>query len=316
MKKKFEILIVAVILTSLLSGLVIVNNSHNKAYEPTSLLQNNGTNNMLNTTEMSIFQNAVEEEAVTLDISLIISYTIKNGKLILEQKPVLKNKVYIDYQNNVAIHEKILKLIKSIIPSKYFKLIQHLEITTDGKGNMEALVTQTNVEKDKWLITIDIADALNDEGLFDEKKIVGVLIHEFAHILTLNNTQVEHREANNDDKTLIMDVGVAKEISYLNQFYNQFWVDIYDRFNEIKQLKDQDKLYIELEQFNKKYRSRFVNEYAQSDITEDIAETFRLFVLEEKPQGKTVVEEKILFFYSFKELVQMREDIRKALALK
>ncbi len=42
---------------------------------------------------------------------------------------------------------------------------------------------------------------------------------------------------------------------------------------------------------------------------EDIAESWTHFVLQPKPAGDTVSEKKVLFFYDFPELVELREEI-------
>ncbi len=44
---------------------------------------------------------------------------------------------------------------------------------------------------------------------------------------------------------------------------------------------------------------------------EDIAESFLHFVWEDKPKGRTIAEQKILFFYDFDELIKIREEIRR-----
>jgi hypothetical protein len=60
-----------------------------------------------------------------------------------------------------------------------------------------------------------------------------------------------------------------------------------------------------------------VTEYAASNPDEDFAESFTVFVLKEKPTKPTVnfihKDQKILFFYDFPELVEMRDFIRSNL---
>jgi hypothetical protein len=52
-----------------------------------------------------------------------------------------------------------------------------------------------------------------------------------------------------------------------------------------------------------------VDDYAVTDPSEDIAETWAFFVLSPKPQGGTVSDQKLLFFYQYPELVQVRGQI-------
>jgi hypothetical protein len=60
-----------------------------------------------------------------------------------------------------------------------------------------------------------------------------------------------------------------------------------------------------------------VTEYAASNPSEDLAESFTAFVLQEKPTKSTVgfihSDQKILFFYDFPELVEIRDFIRSNL---
>ncbi len=76
----------------------------------------------------------------------------------------------------------------------------------------------------------------------------------------------------------------------MNLFVQRFWTDIYDE-----------------------YEDDFVTEYAIEGPEEDIAETFMKFVLVKRPKGKTVAEKKILFFYQFRELINMRKEMRDSL---
>ena len=52
-----------------------------------------------------------------------------------------------------------------------------------------------------------------------------------------------------------------------------------------------------------------MTDYAATNPGEDIAESFTSFVMEPKPDGDTIAEEKVLFFYEYPELVQLRAEI-------
>jgi hypothetical protein len=58
-----------------------------------------------------------------------------------------------------------------------------------------------------------------------------------------------------------------------------------------------------------KYGERFISDYAVTNPEEDIAETFTFFVLSPRPNGDTIAEEKILFFYRYTELQRLRDEI-------
>ena len=56
-------------------------------------------------------------------------------------------------------------------------------------------------------------------------------------------------------------------------------------------------------------KAEFVTDYAPTSPAEDIAESWSFFVLKKKPASKTIANEKVLFFYEFPELVNLRSQI-------
>ena len=122
----------------------------------------------------------------------------------------------------------------------------------------------------------------------------------------------------------------------MNKFFQKFWADIYPTYyyagDEI----------MSTYAFHGKYYDQFVTYYAASHPAEDIAESFSAFVLwndetidnhkklckaegwnlidnvkwkwcQKAYRDNSIWEEKILFFYDFPELVEMRDFIRNNL---
>ena len=58
------------------------------------------------------------------------------------------------------------------------------------------------------------------------------------------------------------------------------------------------------------FRKRFYDRFWK-----DIADTFTVFVLGERPAGNTVAEEKILFFWDDPDMVSIRNEIRENIGL-
>ncbi|MFK7805148.1 MAG: hypothetical protein AB8G95_26175, partial [Anaerolineae bacterium] len=138
--------------------------------------------------------------------------------------------------------------------------------------------------------------------------------------LTLNNQQVPFDvEAYADDDAyeaaaescprFFTGEGCANQSSYVNAFYNAFWADIY---SELPLDQDPDELY----DFYLTYQDRFVTEYAGTNPGEDIAESWTHFVLNDRPNGSSVADQKVQFFYQYPELVSLREKIRARLYVK
>ena len=200
------------------------------------------------------------------------------------------------------------------------------------------------------------------------------LIHENAHILTLGESQsdndiiiwseycddrfddgsIDYEECDFDEIRRIVAQreaacapnfyfklsGCLKDDSYMNKFFQKFWTDIYPEYYY------GGEQVITTSAFHQKYYDQFVTWYAADQPTEDIAESFRAFILWDEEaianykkwckkegwgnfiqnQGLTyekkcekiyrdnsIWEEKIRFFYDFPELVEMRDFIRSNL---
>ena len=103
--------------------------------------------------------------------------------------------------------------------------------------------------------------------------------------------------------------GCSKSDSYMNQFYQRFWGDIYSEWSQIDQIDDMGLYYEKMNEFYKNHEDRFVSEYASTNPGEDIAETWAYFVLVPKSTGNTIAVQKVLFFYVYPELVQLRVQI-------
>jgi len=163
--------------------------------------------------------------------------------------------------------------------------------------------------KTKWIFNYDPADVVDDNGNYDQALIDETMIHEFGHILTLNNTQIMD-ESNVKTSNYSTDEGTLKKNSYLNGFYQAFWKDIAKEYSiedeEGYEEYDVDKLYSDKE-------NQFVTDYAATNPAEDIAESFAYFVTKSKPSNDKGANAKINFFYDYPELVKMREEIRSAI---
>src|SRR5690606_21097973 len=102
-------------------------------------------------------------------------------------------------------------------------------------------------------------------------------IHEYAHMLTLNEDQVKINEwvwrssdytawAREESKCttyFIWGWGCTDKDSYLFNYYHTFWKDIYYEHSMIETEED-------LFQFFEKYNSRFFNAYSTTSPEEDI----------------------------------------------
>lgn len=228
-----------------------------------------------------------------------------------------------DEQKDVDAQKSIWNFFTSIIPQEQRSLIAEYAIMTDGKDNILAAVSQTYDNPALWALEVDIKDS------DDYYSLTFTLVHEFGHLLTLNPGQVppdlEIFNHPNDD-TIYQEAvdacpryfpgeGCSAPDSYINAFFQSFWPKIYDEWLQIDGIEDEDTYYQKLNEFYDKYQDQFLTDYAVTNPAEDIAESWSFFILSPKPEGNTIAEEKILFFYDYPELVDLRQEILNRLCI-
>jgi len=250
-----------------------------------------------------------------LDIPLV-TYTVNGDQLTdpsLETVPDNLKK----YQNDVSTQQKAWKLFTTLIPADQRQIIAEYQVITDGPDNVLAIVEQTQNDPNKWILEIDIADVL------DTKNLVFTLLHELGHLVTLNSSQVppdlQVFDHPNSERIYEKEAAACRYYfsgdgctlpdSYLNTFFDKFWSGLYAEWHQIDNLQNDNKRQDKLDAFYQKYKDRFVDDYAVTDPNEDIAETWAFFLLSPRPQGHTIAEQKILFFYRYPELAQLRGRI-------
>ncbi len=137
-------------------------------------------------------------------------------------------------------------------------------------------------DEEKFVLGLSLVD------LDNERELRHTIIHEYGHIVTLNADQIDMRLERGDScPTFELDEGCSEDDSYVFAFYEAFY--------EGDENEEDD---------------AFVTDYASENIAEDMAESFTYFILRNRPDGETVAQEKILFFYDYDELVDLRDDIR------
>ena len=259
----------------------------------------------------------VEENLLDTEVT-IVTYTVSGDELTDPYYESIDSDLQ-DEQDDEQTHQQIWDYFTAIIPPDQRDVIAEYAIITDGQGGTLAAVSQTYTSPDLWSLQVDIADTVN------YYEFTFTLVHEFGHLLTLGPDQVPPSFAifnNPEDDDLYFEEAsacpnyfpgesCANFDSYIDDFYNQFWFDIYDEWNEINLEEDDDIYYEKLDEFYYKYEDQFVTSYAATNPEEDIAEAWAFFVFSPQPAGDTLAEEKVLFFYQYPELVKLRANILK-----
>ncbi len=220
-------------------------------------------------------------------------------------------------QQDQAAQQKIWDYFTAIIPEAQRTSIAYYIVATDGSGGMLASVEQFSGDSGAWALVVDPADAGKPRDL------TFTLLHEFGHLLTLNSSQVKPDQAvlqhPNDLRVYEREAascpqyfasgGCSLPDSYINQFFEQFWTDIYGQWSTVNAARQDSDYLALLAHFYRTHASQFVTPYAATSPEEDMAETWASFILNPKPPADTIAHKKILFFYGFPELVNLRNEI-------
>lgn len=142
----------------------------------------------------------------------------------------------------------------------------------------------------------------------DSDTLLQALIHEYAHVLSLNVDQVP--EASGSCETLELSEGCALPTSFIDDFQVEFWV-AYGEDAPGPDNDDADVAYA----FYETHEEDFVSDYAATNVTEDFAESFAAFVLEAEPDSDSPLAQKLDFFWNVPEFVEIRAHISEEFGL-
>lgn len=212
-------------------------------------------------------------------------------------------------------HMQMWELFTTIIPKNYRWDFAEYSISNNPNGDTFAHVEQNINDNTKWNISLNRAAFYTQEWELNKKESIYTLIHEFAHVLTLNKSQVKYFPIDASESVIlkfqwkcntnfIME-GCLHKNSYLETFINSYWKDNFKKIQNSSQEEEFD--------FYTWNESEFVTDYAATNPWEDIAETFTMFVLKIKPTWNTISEQKILQLYNYPELIKLREIIKSRL---
>ncbi len=200
-------------------------------------------------------------------------------------------------------------VFSKLIPSEYRPNLKRIYWTDTGPMEAYGFGWEEKDLQEHYLMLSH--NAAEYHGL-----LKNTIIHEFAHLLTLTGDQVDiydetepaiWKKGTGDCPTYSTRKLCVKKDSYLYPFYQQFWADIEDEWMAIKWDSE-----TEYKEFFYLYEDRFFNSYQGTSPLEDIADTFTFFVITNSTEAKEqqgTKYEKLLYFYQFDKLVQLRTAI-------
>jgi hypothetical protein len=253
------------------------------------------------------------------DSHILVTYSVSGDEIVSPVIVPISSDLK-DEQQNSASQEEAWQMFTTLIPAKDRRMIAQYLIFTDGSEETLAAVDQLPNDPTRWILEVDVADLENKDAL------LFTLIHEYAHLLTLNDSQVNidqevYKDRTNSSlleskaaacPTYFTGIDCSHSDSYVNAFYQRFWVAITPEWKKIDVLQYEDDLnpyYAGLYNFYLTHQDQFVDDYSTTHPTEDIAESFTYFVFSPKPKGTSIRDQKILFFYEYPELIELRQFI-------
>jgi len=213
--------------------------------------------------------------------------------------------------SNTTIHTAIWQTFTNLIPTQYRNNIDYFDVMISVEGTSAHVEPVTDV-LDSWTLAIDINE-FSLPGPNDEyKEFVATLVHELAHIISLNNTQIDGsvEDASECRPSFHIEEGCALSTSIIQAYYHNFWAK---ELNGIYRNSYNPNDFGESLYYN--YPQHFITEYAASNPVEDLAEHFAYFVIQNTPStsSNSRIDQKLLFFYQFAPMVDLRNRIRKVL---
>lgn len=246
----------------------------------------------------SSFGSETQINRVYKDEDELYVYYLKNKKFIQEGKRSVElgkyDQVIWDFFVKVAGEKESYKNVAAYATAR------------QGRQGLLAKVVFVQQKNPSWALVVNA----NNAGIGNvkwQRDMIGTLIHEYAHMLTLTKPQVDYKRSisscEKQGRYYVGAVGCATKGKYLQTFTDTFWTQ-----EDMEEADENAKI------FYKKHEKDFVTQYAASNPEEDIAESFTDFILRTKPTGTSKADDKIRFFYQYPELVTMRNDMRARIA--
>ena len=187
----------------------------------------------------------------------------------------------------------------AILPQEARQKIAEFNLFTDGTSNVLAYTSPMEADgvtdNTRFSLSIDYYDVYDENGeKRDWSKLTYTILHEYGHVLLEDETQVDLTVGSSTHDPAGFVAG-----SFRKAFYDAFWASLGDTG-----VDDYDQ-----------NPTRYVSRYGANYFHEDIADTFAVFVLGGEPQGNTVAEEKLRFFWADPDMTALRTVIRQNLGL-
>ncbi len=124
------------------------------------------------------------EEDLLDDEYVLVRYTIDGNEIHSPVNESVSSDLQ-DEQDNTELHESIWNFYAAMIPQDARDFVTYYNVATDGLGGTLASVEQDPGDPYSWVLNVDISDTE------DLRELTFTLIHEYGHLLTLNEDQID-----------------------------------------------------------------------------------------------------------------------------
>ncbi|MDN5201053.1 hypothetical protein QQ008_06765 [Fulvivirgaceae bacterium BMA10] len=249
-------------------------------------------------------QPETEKEEVSEDGNIVI-YEVNGDQLSVIKEFKVKDRY--KFFAREATHDEVWKFFVKLIPAEIRPQMKRLLLFADSESGVGAYVGPVDPDGKnlkEWEMGLNL-DAFYQNEVLDKPEAGAIIIHEFGHLLTLHEGQINSGVDSATCSNFFTSEGCSRKDSYLTPFFGKFWNDIHAESLKIESAEGEEKFY-------NKYKDRFLTRYAATNPAEDIAESFTYFVLKNnKASGNDVASQKLNFFYDFPEALNIREQIRE-----
>jgi hypothetical protein len=195
-----------------------------------------------------------------------------------------------------AEEDKINKIIKSITKTTNSENLLGWVVYYDNPGGKYIASAEYNNKTKRWDIFVNL-----DMVQKNERETIITIIHEFAHIVSLNKEQMYSKIPQKICWTHFVPEGCLKKNSYLYKFWKNFWQGNYSE-DEL----DEDGY---AEKYYQKSPDKYVTEYSATNPAEDFAESFMYFITGDDYGDKKIAGKKVDFFRQYPEFRKAKNEI-------
>ncbi len=218
---------------------------------------------------------------------ILAAYSIKDGELTHRKG------------TDCVAARQIWARFAELIPAERRTMLTRFELLTRREQGAEVF---QNRNLRTWTLAVS-------QGL--EPDLDYILIHEYAHLLTLGPEQVPPVTDANLARvsvtcpTYFTGEGCSKGGSLINQYVNWYWPVRH------RQISNRDQNSDDIPRLARLFPRRFVTAYAATNPGEDIAESFAVFVTRHRRPAPTIIAtRKVNFFWNRPAMRRLRSQIR------